>query len=409
MGNEPISPNLHVALIHFPLALLVLGTFIELFAFLWRGGTLRIAGRWMILLGALLAIPATFTGIYALSSVARMHNPVGEEAPWAQVKMASPLLQQPIVWHQLRQHMLFQSVATGLAVFASVVWLGLSDRGRRSMHFPLLLLLFLGTVGILSGAWFGGESVYQHGVGVDTSRPATAPPPQPDPLIFGPPIVQSALTAMPPLLEVHALSAGFSVAIALGAIGLSFRKVNATYEMFDDRRPIIPGQATMAEPDPARTPDHPISMIRSFNPDVEIHVEPFAPAARFWLLGFLLALMTAAGGVLLIARDCDAWETHQRTHQPLARILWDQIAPVPGQHVSRLLAHAAAGVTIVLTPLLLAVLARFAPRRRFWLSLFSLILLLAVGVQIWLGILLLLDTSDGPVTQFNPPLATASP
>src|SRR5690606_22379370 len=55
--REIISPNLHVVLMHTPLALLVIGTVIELFAFLWRESTFRTAGRWMILLGALAMIP----------------------------------------------------------------------------------------------------------------------------------------------------------------------------------------------------------------------------------------------------------------------------------------------------------------------------------------------------------------
>jgi uncharacterized membrane protein len=63
-AHELVNPNLHVVLVHFPIALLVIGTLIELFSFLgWRTSGFRIAGRWMIGLGALLAIPTSLSGI----------------------------------------------------------------------------------------------------------------------------------------------------------------------------------------------------------------------------------------------------------------------------------------------------------------------------------------------------------
>jgi hypothetical protein len=72
MQTELISPNLHVVLIHYPLGMLIAGTLIELFSFLWPRSTFRTAGRWMILIGALSTIPATFSGVYALRDVARV-------------------------------------------------------------------------------------------------------------------------------------------------------------------------------------------------------------------------------------------------------------------------------------------------------------------------------------------------
>src|SRR6516165_27819 len=123
MAHELISPNLHVVLIHGPLGLLIAGTLIELFSFLWSRSSFRTAGRWMIFLGALAAVPATFSGIYALSSIAQANNPVGK-GPWTDVKAASPLLSDPVIWQMMRRHLLYQSIATGLAVLAVVVWLG---------------------------------------------------------------------------------------------------------------------------------------------------------------------------------------------------------------------------------------------------------------------------------------------
>ena len=72
MADRFIVPNLHVALLHFPIALLLLGTAIEVFSFLWRRSGVRIAARWMILLGALSMLPAAASGMFAFSDVEAM-------------------------------------------------------------------------------------------------------------------------------------------------------------------------------------------------------------------------------------------------------------------------------------------------------------------------------------------------
>src|SRR5262245_22228828 len=64
--NQLVNPDLHVILIHFPIAMLFVGAAIELLAPLfWRRSSFRAAGRWMILVGALAAIPAVTTGLFA--------------------------------------------------------------------------------------------------------------------------------------------------------------------------------------------------------------------------------------------------------------------------------------------------------------------------------------------------------
>src|SRR5271155_2171879 len=154
MSSEFISPNLHICLIHFPMAMLIAGVSIELFSFLWPRGSFRVSGRWMILLGALSAVPVTFSGVYALSDVARMNNPVGD-VPWEDVKAASPWLSQPAVWQMMRAHVIYQSAATAIAALAVVIWLGCSDQGRKSMHWPVLTMLVGSVVIIIAGAWNG--------------------------------------------------------------------------------------------------------------------------------------------------------------------------------------------------------------------------------------------------------------
>jgi hypothetical protein len=79
-------------------------------------------------------------------------------------------------------------------------------------------------------------------------------------------------------------------------------------------------------------------------------------------------------------------------------------------HLTRRQAHVICGSAIVILPLLLAVLARLAPRRKILLFPVGLLLVVAIATQIWLGILMMYDTNSGPVTHFTPAgQATAQP
>ena len=101
--------------------------------------------------------------------------------------------------------------------------------------------------------------------------------------------------------------------------------------------------------------------------------EPAYPA-RFWLMAALLGLATAAAGV---------W---------VAGWAWDQLQPLLGQ--PRDLMHMVLGASIILLMLMLAVLT-WSGRGRAWsIGAVSMLLLLVVGAQVWMGILLMYDGSD---------------
>ena len=68
--------------------------------------------------------------------------------------------------------------------------------------------------------------------------------------------------------------------------------------------------------------------------------------------------------------------------------------------LTRRLAHAIVGTVIVVDSLILALLSRVARRRATVLAAFALPLVLALAAQVWLGVLLLFDTAQGPVTRF---------
>ena len=382
MPADLIAPNVHVALIHFPLALLAVGVAVEVFAFVWPRSTLGSAGRWMVLLGALSAVPTAFSGIYALKHIARV--PVQPERPWVDFKAASPVLSDPAIWHALWLHTVVQAIATGLAVLSAVVFLGSSDRARHVLRVPVLAVLVLAVGGMMVGAWFSGAAIYDHGAGVDRGWPPTAKEKQPP-----------ALALFPPA-EYHLIFAGTAIAIALASVGLSFRKL-----------------AVLTDPAGVDDPDHDhgsTDLARSFNPNLELIEPPAAvPAGRFWLLAFVVAASTSALGWLLIALGADVLSSAHGRYGKIPALLWDQVKPLPGQTVNRLLAHLATGGVIILVPLVLAALARWAPRQRAVLATLTLVLTLAIAAQVWFGVLLMYDGSDGPINHFNPPAdATAA-
>lgn len=435
MLAEFVTPNLHVALIHYPLGLLVAGVMIETFAFLgWRRSGFRVAGRWMIGVGAAGGVVAAFSGIYALQAVAATTVDTG----WADLRAASPTLHDPATWSLLWHHTLYQSCAAGLAMAAVVVWIGCSDRGRRAAHWPVLIALLGSVGGMVVGAWFGGEAIYRHGVGVEgvpsVERSATTAPAvaaeaakadkgddrlteraaeknEARPTV--PPAVARAEQLFPPT-ELHVVFAGTATAVALLSLGLSARRITAAHELADDRRPIRPGPRLPGADlgyelsmDPnVRQPPSAVAMARSFNPDVEVRVRPRVPAARFWLLSFAAAAVTSLLGWYVLARAADIDFVHQP--KQVAGQLWNQIRPQPNEpRLNRLLTHALSGSAIVALPVVLALLARFAPRQRVLLGLCGLVLVAAVAAQVWVGVLLLYDGSDGPVTRFKPATAAA--
>ena len=372
---ELVAPNLHVALIHYPLALLAVGLVIEVLAVLWPRSTARSAARWMIGIGVLSAVPAAFSGIYALRQVARVDQ--GVDRPWADVRTASPVLSDPATWQALKTHTLVQSIATAAAALAVVVWLGCSDRGRRFVYAPVLGVLILSIAAMGVGAWYSGEAIYKHGTGVEVvGQPTDTLPP-----------MTKAEQLFPPV-ELHTIGAGTMLAVALAAIGLSFRKLAVTT-----------GPAADVGPDFGST-----HVARSFNPNLEVAPPvPPLPVGKFWLAAFAVAVATSLGGWLVLARASGAFETAHDRHKNLAKVLWEQVAPdvAHGQRMTRPFAHLLAGGTIIGLPLVLAGLSRWAPHRRLLLAAVTLLLVGAVAAQVWFGILLLYDKPDGPLQRFN--------
>lgn len=370
MSSEFIAPNWHVVLIHYPVALLTLGVLIELFSFLWRRSGFRAAGRWMLLLGTVLAVPAVLSGLYALNDVAQMGIPEADRPMTWHAKAAASGLSDR-TWYMLVVHLREMSISTGIALVVVVLWLACSDRWRNRLRIPLLIAMLVSVGLLFCGAWHSGEAVYRHSVGVQN--------------VYNPPASTDVVYFLPPL-QTHLLLAGLMVAVALIAVGLSIRAAvtygTTTQPVLDDR---LEAYAQHSGTD--------VTMAFTGRPQspgvMEVPIQPPArvPSARFWLLAFILGLLTAGAGFWFLAIDSQTWDFQQ---------LREIIHALP-----RRMAHGINGVSIVVLTLILTILARWAPRRKLLLSIFVILLLAGVTLQLWFGTMLLFDGPQGPLTGFN--------
>lgn len=410
MAKEFINPNWHVILIHYPLGVFVLGMLIELFSFLYRRSTLRVAGRWMILLGTLAGIPTSLSGIYALGNVVRMNLPAtvtNPDRPWNEVTAASRLNAEQ--WEFLGRHVWAQAGATALAVVLVTLALGCSDAWRRRLYFPLFAGLLLSLTAMLWGAYYGGEMVYRHGTGVSVIEAkgampeATAPKPT-ESAADDQAEAKRRIEYFVPPLQLHVLLAGLAVAAAFGALGLSMRSIATADEPARGRD----AHDDAAERDMLYGPPVPrgaaaMDVARSLNPDVDVSARRVRlPVSRVWLLASLFALGASASGIWFLAGGDET-----RTWEP--KRLWSMVVPTADSPGLRRIAHIATGGVIIAVPLLLAGVTRVSRRPKVSVTLLGLLLVAAVAVQVWLGTLLMLDTPRGPLYQFNKPGGNESP
>ena len=388
-----IVPNLHVILIHFPLGLLGLGVLIEVFSFLWRRTGLHQAARWMILLGALGLLPAGTSGIYAMLDVMNQGRD-GTDA-WAQLKSDSGFTAQD--WEQAKDHLLFSGVGTGLALVAVVGWMGASDKGRRWLY-PFSLLALLAAMGLITlGAWHGGEMVFRHGFGVEGVKGVLQADSLADHASW-----RDKVDGTVSLIQLHLVAAGLVFAAAVGALGCALRRATAADAALGGR-PVQQAADVLAAAPPAlveeRSQELPLAAWqpprRPQRPNSPLPPLPAPmPSARLWLLATVLAIATAAVGLwsaaLLLWPGIADWDSLKTAIHKIA---------TPDER--RMGLHIIFGAAIVVLGLLLALVARWAPRGRVVLSFLALPLVLLMAAQTYSGVLILYDGDGGPLTQFK--------
>lgn len=374
--DELIRPNWHMAAIHFPIGLLVVGAMVEFFSFLgWRKSGFRIFGRWAFLLGAILSVPAAFGGLYALNDVV----PQGLHA------LAET---NPTAAETVRDHLWMSAFSTIGAMGIVVSWIALSDAWRDRLHLLYKLALAFVTSLLVLGAHHGGEIVYAHQIGPHAQGPVELPSTLPNQ-----PISELADQALS-LVQLHVYVAGLAGAMACVCLGWSIRNVSQPNDPgeYEQR---ISAQRIAAAFSPAVPPLTELALpIESTNSESPNHTPPVRTAG-WWLFTAILFLAAAGSGLWYLAHSTDSWDLEtlrQTIREPIQETDPD---------LTRRYAHTIVGLVLIGQTLLLALTGVVARRNGLLLILLAIPLVVALAAQVWLGVLLLFDGPSGTVTKFS--------
>ena len=141
------SLPLHPSLVHFPIALLVLGALASL-VYLWRkDARFNAWGFVSLLLGWVLTIPAIITGLIDKTDI-----PAGIPADQIANQHTTAIFAMWILF--------------GLALYWQYRWRDAMD--QRNRRLILTALLILGAIGLVLAGHLGARLVYELGVGVQT-------------------------------------------------------------------------------------------------------------------------------------------------------------------------------------------------------------------------------------------------
>jgi hypothetical protein len=236
---------------------------------------------------------------------------------------------------------------------------------------------------MLAGAWHGGEAVYRYGTGVATAAETAAGE-------------ATGLRYFVPPLQLHALVAGLALASVLGAVGLTLRR----WEKL--QAPATAEKPWRAGPLPPDTPSasgnvHPgPAEARNIAP-VCARLQPPSRPARFWLLAVVLGAGAALAGL---------WSTMGEFSGPA----WQANAGMLAEegHL-RLLLHLIVGLVIPGLTLALVLVSRFTRRAPRSTGILMGLLILMTAAQLWLGVLMLFDSHNGPLTGFRTTTAATEP
>jgi hypothetical protein len=406
-----INPNYHVILIHYPLGVLGLGLLIEILGLVfWRRGTLRAAGRWMILLGGLAMIPAATSGIFAKYDVVAKLAGVETISNWVQTRDDLRATNQlsPLRWQMLQDHVLWMAVASGVVVLGVFCWLASSGRRRMPVevdpatgyaesiappgspiaHMPVLPLLIIlwGMSMMVVAAYHGGEMIYRTGMATYTEPESAVQYADYKEKLTDPAQKREAMIEyyISPL-QAHVIAAGVVFAAAIAAWGMSMRKARHLHA--GDGAAVSAEESLGVVPTRPEAP-HPVGVVPS-------DIAPI-PSSRFWVLALLLAIGTAAGGWYISMHDQPGGLQDVKgafNSEILRKGDW-KVEP-------RMLAHFAGGSAIIVLTLLLAMISKWGARGRAIIFLFGLLLTVIMAGQIAGGTMLMYDTPQGPLRSFQ--------
>ena len=145
--------NIHPAIVHFPIALLLTAGLIELAAWLLHRPALHLVSLWNCALGALGAAVAVWSGLHA------------EE-----------LSEHTAAAHEIiERHETLGRITLIVAVVVLVLRLAMRKRMNRWMQVAVLVLMLTAAASAVAGGYLGGRLVYEFGVGTPAARQAHAP------------------------------------------------------------------------------------------------------------------------------------------------------------------------------------------------------------------------------------------
>ncbi len=132
---------LHPKLIHFPIALIVTGTVLEILSWIHRKDAWHNLALSMYLIGTAAIVLAVLTGLKD-AAYFKIHHPV------------------------LNEHKLFAFLALGSAVVSWFTLFLVKRKSEKAFRILFLIFILLVCIFVVLAAHEGGEMVYEYGVGV---------------------------------------------------------------------------------------------------------------------------------------------------------------------------------------------------------------------------------------------------
>ena len=142
--------NIHPVFVHFPLALLAAGILFDVLGYVLKKPSLSNAGWWCFALGVIAAIITVLTGLQAEETVS-----LSQEA------------------HEvLESHEHFQIYST-VVLTGLLIWRSIKRGVLPNPSVVYLVITAIAVGAILYGSHYGGQLVYQYGVGTSVQPAAT--------------------------------------------------------------------------------------------------------------------------------------------------------------------------------------------------------------------------------------------
>ncbi|HKE00646.1 MAG TPA: DUF2231 domain-containing protein [Planctomycetota bacterium] len=346
-----IHPNWHAILLHFPLALLVTGILVELAGGLGLRGVLRSAGRWMILLGTLVAVPTATAGVYALRSQAE-GGQVDVARTWHDLRTTGAFT--PAQWTTLGWHAWLNVGAVAVALGTVGIWFATAESARARLVAPLRAALVVTLILLAIGGWYGGDAVYRHGTAVEAAKTGNVA--IVDAAAHRSPVAPPGAADSFSALQLHVVAAGFAVALAFAAlVAASWRWRLAT----------------------------------NVGPTAAVEMAPELRARRpLWSAAVVGLALTALLGTLSVGGG---------------------LSGIPGAVAfaferghGRLLVHVLLGVGALLACATPLVAPKLLARRTGLATFLAVLIPIAAVAQLALGALILFDSAGGPLVGTNP-------